>query len=58
VENVLKGSRKEKEAILTSSFLPSFKNCADDTALLQSAIAMTPVTLQNTGVIRLALAPS
>jgi DNA mismatch repair protein MutS len=53
VENVLKGKQEEKEAILTSSFLPSFKNCADELALLQSAIDDDPPsTLQNTGVIR------
>ena len=53
VENVIKGKQEEKEAILTSSFLPSFDNCTDELALLQSAIDDDPPsTLQNTGVIR------
>lgn len=53
VENVIKGKDEEKEAFLTSSFLPSFENCTGELALLQSAIDDDPPsTLQNTGVIR------
>jgi DNA mismatch repair protein MutS len=53
VENVIKGKQEEKEAILTTSFLPSFENCTNELALLQSAIDDDPPsTLQNTGVIR------
>jgi DNA mismatch repair protein MutS len=53
VENVIKGKEEEKEAFLTSSFLPSFENCTVELALLQSAIDDDPPsTLQNTGVIR------
>jgi DNA mismatch repair protein MutS len=43
----------EKEKLLTSSFLPSFDNCAEELSLLQSAIDDDPpATLQNTGIFR------
>ena len=53
VEQVLKGKPEENGVSHTSSFLPSFENCADEQALLQSSIDDDPpATLQNTGVIR------
>jgi DNA mismatch repair protein MutS len=43
----------EKEKLLSSSFLPSFDNCAEELSVLQSAIGDDPpATLQNTGIIR------
>jgi DNA mismatch repair protein MutS len=48
--------RKDKEGAeerLTSHFLPTFDNCLEELALLQSAVAYDPpATLQNTGILR------
>ena len=59
VEQVLRGKgEREKGVLLTSSFLPSFDNCANELTLLQSAIDDDPpATLQNTGIIRSGYSP-
>ena len=58
VEQVIRGKEEEKEVFFTSSFLPSFDNCADELTLLQSAIDDDPpATLQNTGIIRPGYSP-
>jgi DNA mismatch repair protein MutS len=59
VEKVIKGKEEEVEqGFLKSAFLPSFENCSDELALLQTAIDDDPpATLQNTGVIRAGHSP-
>jgi DNA mismatch repair protein MutS len=48
-----KGEDDQDGDLSTTSFLPSFDNCAYELALLQSAIDDDPpATLQNTGIIR------
>jgi len=58
VEKVIQEKEVENEARLSSAFLPTFNNCADELTLLQSAIDDDPPsTLQNTGVIRPGYSP-
>ena len=47
------GEDSQAEEFPVTSFLPSFDNCVDELALLQTAIDDDPpATLQNTGIIR------
>jgi DNA mismatch repair protein MutS len=59
VEQVIKGKvAGERDVPPATSFLPSFDNCADELALLQSAIDDDPpATLQNIGIIRPGYSP-
>jgi len=52
-EEVIRKDKEGAEELLTSHFLPTFDNCLEELALLQSAVADDPpATLQNTGILR------